>query len=239
MRIYTRILLLPVAVAISLEGPCDLYAKGGTPCVAAHSMTRALYGAYAGPLYNVIKQPGNATKDIFVLSAGGVADAASHDAFCGSSVCVVQRIYDQSPMQNHIGIEHGAPNLGPPRNEQDLGVDFADSRSKTTLDGHPVYSALFKGDPTQGAHFVGQGYSNRTARGTAVDNEPQSMYAVFSGAHFSGGCCFDYGNAENINVTSGQAGPMFDGSMEALPPCLRSVPIQSAPIPLSRIEAGR
>ena len=31
-------------------GPCDIYASGGTPCVAAHSTTRALYGAYNGPL---------------------------------------------------------------------------------------------------------------------------------------------------------------------------------------------
>ena len=30
--------------------PCDIYAAGGTPCVAAHSTTRALYGAYNGPL---------------------------------------------------------------------------------------------------------------------------------------------------------------------------------------------
>ncbi|WP_229691722.1 cellulose-binding domain-containing protein, partial [Sphaerisporangium melleum] len=28
--------------------PCDIYAAGGTPCVAAHSTTRALYGAYNG-----------------------------------------------------------------------------------------------------------------------------------------------------------------------------------------------
>ena len=30
------------------QGPCDIYATGGTPCVAAHSTTRALYGAYNG-----------------------------------------------------------------------------------------------------------------------------------------------------------------------------------------------
>lgn len=33
------------------QGPCDLYAAGGTPCVAAHSTTRALYGSYNGALY--------------------------------------------------------------------------------------------------------------------------------------------------------------------------------------------
>ena len=33
--------------------PCDIYASGGTPCVAAHSTTRALYAAYTGSLYQV------------------------------------------------------------------------------------------------------------------------------------------------------------------------------------------
>src|SRR5579864_7681573 len=36
-------------------GPCDIYAAGGTPCVAAHSTTRALYAAYNGPLYQVMR----------------------------------------------------------------------------------------------------------------------------------------------------------------------------------------
>src|SRR3982750_4345193 len=35
------------------QGPCDLYAAGGTPCVAAHSTTRVLLSTYAGPLYQV------------------------------------------------------------------------------------------------------------------------------------------------------------------------------------------
>ncbi|MGE5487902.1 MAG: arabinofuranosidase catalytic domain-containing protein, partial [bacterium] len=36
------------------EGPCDIYAAGGAPCVAAHSTTRALYASYNGPLYQVL-----------------------------------------------------------------------------------------------------------------------------------------------------------------------------------------
>ena len=39
----------PAGAATSL--PCDIYAAAGTPCVAAHSTTRALYAAYNGPLY--------------------------------------------------------------------------------------------------------------------------------------------------------------------------------------------
>ena len=38
------------------EGPCDVYASGNAPCVAAHSSTRALYASYNGPLYQVMRQ---------------------------------------------------------------------------------------------------------------------------------------------------------------------------------------
>ena len=40
------------------SGPCDIYAAGGTPCVAAHSTVRALYGAYNGTLYQVRRSLG-------------------------------------------------------------------------------------------------------------------------------------------------------------------------------------
>ena len=52
------------------QGPCDIYAAGGTPCVAAHSTTRALYGTYNGPLYQVRRASDNTTKDIAVSVAG-------------------------------------------------------------------------------------------------------------------------------------------------------------------------
>lgn len=38
--------------------PCDIFQRGGTACVAAHSTVRALYASYAGPLYTV-KRIGN------------------------------------------------------------------------------------------------------------------------------------------------------------------------------------
>ena len=79
------------------DGPWDIYAKGGQKCVAAHSMTRALFSSYAGPLYSLMK-PDKTTKDIHAKAAGGVADAAAHDAFCGSpSACVVERICASEP----------------------------------------------------------------------------------------------------------------------------------------------
>src|SRR4051812_9140767 len=50
-------------------GPCDIYAAAGTPCVAAHSSTRALYAAYNGPLYQVKRQSDDAVKDIGVVQS--------------------------------------------------------------------------------------------------------------------------------------------------------------------------
>ena len=84
------------------QGPCDLYAAGGTPCVAAHSTTRALYGAYNGPLYQVRRSSDGATTNIGLLSAGGYADAAAQDSFCAGTTCVITVIYDQSGRGNNL-----------------------------------------------------------------------------------------------------------------------------------------
>src|ERR1700720_3239930 len=71
------------------QGPCDIYAAAGAPCVAAHSTTRALYASYNGPLYQVLRQSDGKTLNIGVVQpvdslapdAGGYADAAAQDAF--------------------------------------------------------------------------------------------------------------------------------------------------------------
>src|SRR4051794_41782170 len=77
------------------QGPCDIYAAGGTPCVAAHSTTRALYAAYNGPLYQVRRASDNTTRDIGVLTTGGYANAAAQDSFCAGTSCVITVIYDE------------------------------------------------------------------------------------------------------------------------------------------------
>ena len=90
-----------LGAAAAATGPCDIYRAGGTPCVAAHSTVRALFGSYAGPLYQLRRADTNATADVRVLAAGGYADAAAHEAFCGGA-CVISRIYDQSERKNHL-----------------------------------------------------------------------------------------------------------------------------------------
>src|SRR5947207_10994826 len=83
------------------DGPCDIYAAAGCPCVAAHSTTRALYASYNGPLYQVMRQSDGKTLDIGVVQssgpdAGGYADAAAQDAFSTNTYCWITKIYDQS-----------------------------------------------------------------------------------------------------------------------------------------------
>jgi hypothetical protein len=94
-------LLLLLPLPSKSEGPCDILAAAGNPCVAAHSTVRALYGKYSGPLYKVIR-PTNASTNISVLAAGGFADIAAQEKFCTAGDCVIATIFDQSPQGNHL-----------------------------------------------------------------------------------------------------------------------------------------
>lgn len=86
-------------------GVCDIYAAGKTPCVAAYSTVRALYGAYTGNLYQVKKSDGT-TKDISVLSPGGIANAATQDAFCtAAGSCTISIVRQQQQSHESTGWE--------------------------------------------------------------------------------------------------------------------------------------
>src|SRR5262249_53549385 len=87
---------LLVGMPVASAGPCDIYGSGGTPCVAAHSTTRALFNAYNGPLYQVRRASDNATTNIGVLTTGGFANAAAQDSFCANTTCVITIIFDQT-----------------------------------------------------------------------------------------------------------------------------------------------
>ena len=76
--------------------PCDIFDAAGTPCVAAHSVVRALFGNYAGALYQVNRSSDGALTDVSVISEGGVANAATQDAFCAGTSCLISRIYDRA-----------------------------------------------------------------------------------------------------------------------------------------------
>lgn len=101
------------SLVAAAAGPCDIYASGNTPCIAAHSTTRALYGAFTGSLYQVKRGSDGATTNIAPLAAGGVANAASQDTFCAGTTCLITTIYDQSGRGNHLTRAPGGAFKGP------------------------------------------------------------------------------------------------------------------------------
>lgn len=180
-------------------GPCDIYASGGTPCIAAHSTTRALYSAYTGSLYQVKRNSDGKTTDIAPLKAGGVANAAAQDNFCSGTTCLISIIYDQSGKKNHLTQAPGGAFQGPAAG----GFDNLASATgaPVTLNGQKAYGVFIS---------PGMGYRNNKAVGTAKGDQAQGMYAVFDGTHFNDDCCFDYGNAETSSTDTG------NGHMEAI-----------------------
>ncbi|MFL6145022.1 MAG: alpha-L-arabinofuranosidase B [Labedaea sp.] len=185
--------------------PCDIYGSGGTPCVAAHSTTRALFAAYGGNLYQVRRASNNATMNIGVLAPGDYANAAAQDAFCANTTCVITIIYDQTSRHNDLFIEP-AGTAGPANS----GVP-ADALP-VTAGGHNVYGASFSGR---------MGYRHTAASGVAVNGAPEGMYLVTSGTHFNSACCFDYGNVEVqiADTGNGHMDAIYFGTLCWFSPC--------------------
>ena len=187
------------------QGPCDIYGAAGTPCVAAHSTTRALYAAYNGPLYQVKRQSDGKLQDVGVVrpvdspapDAGGYADAAVQDSFCANTLCVINLIYDQSGKRNHLYQAAPGTFKGPAKgafNTQPI-ADMA----PITISGQKAYGVYI---------MPGMGFRNNDATGLAINDEAEGIYYVIDGKHYDSGCCFDYGNSS----TNGRA--VGTGTME-------------------------
>ncbi|KAF3926529.1 Alpha-N-arabinofuranosidase [Arthrobotrys entomopaga] len=190
---------LPIGAFFATIGPCDIYATGGTPCVAAHSTTRALYGDYFGPLYQVWRKSDGMTQDIKTISIGSVADSAAQDAFCPDDNCYITIIYDQSGLGNHLTQAQAGTFPGPEAGGYD-SISNA-TAAPIYLDNRKVYGVYMA---------PGFGYRKNQATGTATGDDPQGMYAVFDATHYNAGCCFDYGNGETSRTNTG------NGHMEAI-----------------------
>jgi hypothetical protein len=184
------------------EGPCDIYAAAGCPCVAAHSSTRALYASYNGPLYQVMRQSDGKTLDIGVVQPsegdpGGYADAAAQDAFCANTYCWITTLYDQSGKGNHL-VQAPRGGFSGPGMGGFNNIPVADM-APITIMGHKAYGVFIE---------PGMGLRWNDAKGTAVDDQAEGQYWVINGHHYNNGCCYDYGNAETDSRDDG------DGTME-------------------------
>ncbi|KAL2866218.1 alpha-L-arabinofuranosidase B [Aspergillus lucknowensis] len=187
-------LALGLAVTRSLvaAGPCDIYASGETPCVAAHSTTRALYDAYADALYQVKRDSDGTTVDIVPLTAGGAADSSVQDTFCADTTCSISIIYDQSGNGNHLTQAPPGGFDGPAEGGYDNLADA--TAAPISLNGQKVYGVSIE---------PGMGYRNNEPVGTATGDDPQGIYAVLDGTNYNDQCCFDYGNAETSSLDTG------------------------------------
>ncbi|BEP15677.1 hypothetical protein acdb102_39880 [Acidothermaceae bacterium B102] len=216
---------LPAASQAATTLPCDIYANAGTPCVAAHSTTRALFAAYNGPLYQVKRASDGATTNIGLLTAGGYANAGTQDAFCNGTTCQISKIYDQTTRHNDLSI---APDGG--AGSGDRGADA--SEIAVTAGGHKVYGVWVS--PGVGYRYVG------AASGVAVNGAAEGAYMVASGTHVGSDCCFDYGNAESTPYDTG------NGHMDAVsiattcffPPCTGAGPWVEADMENGMFQGG-
>jgi hypothetical protein len=222
---HVRRLLLLAGATIALVGgmvagggtsqaatslPCDIYGGAGTPCVAAHSTTRALYASYNGALYQVRRSSDNATTNINTLTAGGYANAAAQDSFCAGTTCTITEIFDQSPQHNNLTIGPAGGAGG-----ADVGANAA--ALPVMAGGNKVYGVFVT---------PGTGYRDDATHGVATGSAPQDAYMVASGTHVNSGCCFDYGNAETNNRDNGNGhmDAVYFGTLCWFGPCSGSGP---------------
>jgi hypothetical protein len=184
------------AMLAGQEGPCDVYMAAGTPCVAAHSTVRALYGAYGGKLYQV-RRSDNATLDIATQATGGFADTAAQNTFCANSTCVIAFVYDQSGHTNDLAYQGSTIVPGSPQSTPAVATT-----EQLMVGGHSVYSLYIMPNNSY--------WHDGSQSGVPTGQEPEGLYMVTSGTHYNAGCCFDYGNSETDRKADGA------GAMDAI-----------------------
>ena len=191
------------------EGPCDIYAAANTPCVGAYSTVRILSSTYTGPLYQLRKGgqrtgSGGTTEDIKAVA--GFADAAAHEAFCGSETCTFSVLYDQSGKGNDLTVAKKGCYEGT-ASEDDYESNA--TKQSVTVGGHKVYSLYMD------KH---EGYRNNDAQGTATGTQEQSSYDVAAGSGLRPGagccCCWNFGTASRDNCygPTGMMAALFLGT---------------------------
>lgn len=205
MHFFSRPSLSAFALGLALtglpanaEGPCDIYAAGGTPCIAAHSTIRTLVDGFTGALYKLTRDDG--AHEYVTPLPNGVANSSIQDSFCKDTTCLISKIYDQSGSNNHL---YQAPPGDKIKGPEKGGKDHLADATKA-----PVY---INGSKAYGVFIPPKtGYRNNKINGSITGDDPEGIYAVMDGTHYNDHCCFDYGNAETNNKDSGR------GYMEAV-----------------------
>ena len=172
--------------------PCDALAAAGTPCIAAHSITRKLLEAYSGNLFQLGRFSDSSTLNVGTL-ASGVANTSGIGAFCAGTQCYYKEIYDQM----------GTPSVG------------NNLSQATAADAAPLSFVTISGASLPMLATVGKWYRNRTSTvNMPTGNAATTEYMVVGTADYSG-CCGTYGNVETTVADPG-ASHMFELSWSSV-----------------------
>lgn len=167
-------------------GPCDIAGSAGTPCVAAHSVTRRMWSGYSGALFQIVRASDSTTLNIGFLQSG-IVNQASIDTFCLSTACKYTNIFDQM---------HNAAS------GNNLPQAISANQAPVT------YTTFANGKLPMVATIPGQFYRNRAATvGIPTGNSSTTEYMVNNSFTWSD-CCGQYGNMEATVADTG-AGHMF------------------------------
>ncbi|MBV9949082.1 MAG: hypothetical protein JOZ69_19695 [Myxococcales bacterium] len=166
--------------------PGDLANASGVSVVAAHSMTRALFAAYTGRLFQASRASDKQKMDISVTAAGGRVDATALTAFCAGTTCAVSVLYDQTGNGNDLkqATQQNMPTIAMFPTKGGTVLPYA----LTQNSGGP---GAIGGDPT-GQFLRNRNQTKKVPTGSAAQTEYMVVYAKY----FKGHCCYDYGNVE-------------------------------------------
>ena len=188
--IVASLLSTPIAYSQGLVGPCDILAKSGTPCVAAHSVTRKMRADYNGNAFQLYRIGDRRTLEVGFLPDGQV-DTSPIRAFATSTVRW-SIIYDQM----------GTPSLGNNLPVLDVPGPFGDLTYQEVTLGNGKRVPIINGNAAfnNRANTVNMPTGNAsTTEYMVVKNEP----AIFP--YLVGG----YGNVEATIADTGN-GHMFE-----------------------------
>ena len=143
---------------------------------------------------------GGTTQDIGTI-AGGFADSATQDTFCGTTTCTFSLLYDQSGKGNNIKVAPAGCYTGGNASSPDYE---SNANHSITISGHKVYSLYMNPQ---------DGYRNDTPSGMPTGTAAQGIYEVADGTRTNNtACCWDFGNASVNNCNQGTMDAIYFGT---------------------------
>ena len=176
--------------------PGDAAKAAGTPMVAAHSMTRAMFASYTGPLFKAQRVSDTKEQDIGIVPATGLVDLSALSTFCSGTTCKVATLYDQSGSGNDMWKGDTAANAPMDGSEAPKLCQLLDIEYWQMSDGTKIPIALGRGwGAGEEWTRTPQCLRNRDkTKNMPTGSSPQTTYGIFHQKYVNPGCCFNYGN---------------------------------------------